>query len=243
MVEKRLNIPEELLFYLSAPHECSYLQGREAVTLFADPAHKLEPGTFSTLCELGFRRSGGLVYMPRCSGCQACIPVRIPVEQFTPNRSQRRNWQNNSDLTIALTPPQFNEEHIALYHRYIKARHPDGSMDVERREEVERFFLCDWSNTLFLEMRAEERLVGLAIVDVIDSGLSAVYTFYDPQLEKRGLGTYAVQAMIAEVSRRKLPYLYLGYLIHESPKMAYKAGYRPLQQLRNGQWIALDALP
>ncbi len=230
-------IPEDLTFYISAPHDCSYLQGREASTLFADPERSLGSATFSALSEMGFRRSGGLVYTPRCSGCTACIPVRIVVDEFRPDRSQRRSMKANRDLQLRISDSVFSDEQIELYMRYVRARHPGDSMDVESREEVERFFLCDWSDTFFIEFLLNGRLVGLSVVDALQNGLSAVYTFFDPAEVKRGLGVFAVLSLVEEAKRRRLPYLYLGYLIHESPKMAYKSRYRPLQQLRNGQWF------
>ena len=230
-------IHDELKFFITAPHDCSYLKGRMAVTLFADPDRELDQLSFSTLHAMGFRRSGCLVYTPRCPECSACIPTRVPVDDFRPDRSQRRNLKANSDLEVRLCEARFSEEHIALYQRYIRDRHPGDSMDVESREEVERFFLCDWSDTLLMEFRHEGKPVAVAVVDVVTSGLSAVYTFFDPAEAKRGLGVFAVLGMIDEAKRRGLPYLYLGYLIHESPKMAYKARYRPLQHYRDGSWL------
>ena len=230
-------IPEELKFYITAPHDCSYLEGREAVTLFADPESSLDHTTYSTLSEMGFRRSGGLVYTPRCPECQACIPTRIVVDEFKPDRSQRRNSRDNGDLEVRVIDATFSDEHIALYQRYIRSRHPDGSMNVDSKEEVERFFLCDWSDTFFIEFLLEGRPIALAVVDALSNGLSAVYTFFDPAEGKRGLGVFAVLALVEEAKRRQLPYVYLGYLIHESPKMAYKVRYQPLEQLRDGRWL------
>lgn len=229
-------IPEDLLFYISAPHPCSYVEGRDAVTLFAEPERPLDQPTFNTLSAMGFRRSGGLVYTPRCPDCSACIPVRLPVEGFTPDRSQRRNWRDNQGIEARLIASQFSDEHIELYQRYVRTRHPDGSMNVEGRDAVERFFLCDWSETRFAEFRLDGRVVALSVVDLLDSGLSAVYTFYDPELERCGLGVYAVLWLIEEARRLRLPFLYLGYLIHESPKMAYKGRYRPQQHFIGGSW-------
>lgn len=207
------------------------------MTLFADPERPLDPATFSALSEMGFRRSGCLVYTPRCPECQACIPVRLAVQEFTPDRSQRRNLKHNVDLQRSLLPGRFSEQHIALYRRYIRHRHPGDSMDVESREEVERFFLCDWSDTRLMEVRMHDRPVAVTVVDQLRNGLSAVYTFFEPDQARRGLGVYAVLALIEEARRCGLPYVYLGYLISESPKMAYKSRYRPLEQWRNGQWL------
>jgi arginine-tRNA-protein transferase len=159
------------------------------------------------------------------------------VDEFRPDRSQRRNLRANGDLELRIRDGHFSDEHIELYTRYIRARHPGDSMDVESKAEVERFFLCDWSDTFFIEFRLDGRLVALSVVDALRNGLSAVYTFFDPDEAKRGLGVYAVLSLVEEAKRRHLPYVYLGYLIHESPKMAYKSRYQPLQQLRNGRWL------
>ena len=230
------DINEKLKFFITAPHECSYLEGRMAVTLFADPERSLDHNTFTTLSEMGFRRSGCLVYTPRCPECCACIPTRIGVNAFKPDRSQRRNLKMNSDLEVRLHEAHFSDQHIELYRRYIRNRHPGDSMDVESREDVERFFLCDWSNTFFLEFLKGGEPIALAVVDVLHSGLSAVYTVFDPAQAKRGLGVFAVLTLVEEAKRRNLPYVYLGYLIHESPKMAYKVRYQPLQEYHNGVW-------
>lgn len=237
------DIHERLKFFITAPHDCSYLRGRMAVTLFADPEQALDKATFSTLCAMGFRRSGCLVYTPRCPECSACIPARIPVNRFKPDRSQRRNLKGNSDLELRLSEAHFSDAHIELYRRYARNRHPGDSMDVERREEVERFFLCDWSDTLLMEFLHAGKPVAVSVIDVVHNGLSAVYTFFEPTEAKRGLGVYAVLSMVEEAKRRGLPYVYLGYLIHESPKMAYKVRYQPLEQFLAGVWSPLADSP
>ena len=237
------DIPADLQFYITAPHACSYLEGREAVTLFADPDRRLDQGTFSALSKMGFRRSGCLVYTPRCPECSACIPTRIPVGEFRPDRSQRRNIKANSDLELRLAGPQFTDAHIELYRRYIRNRHPGDSMDVESRVEVERFFLCDWSDTFLMEFLSEGEPIAVAVVDTIQNGLSAVYTFFEPEAHRRGLGVFAVLSLVEEAKRRHLPYVYLGYLIHQSPKMAYKVRYQPLQHYRGGSWTPLTDIP
>lgn len=229
-------IPTDLKFYITAPHECSYLDGRVAVTLFADPERSLDPLTFASLSEMGFRRSGCLVYTPRCPECSACIPTRVVVDRFKPDRSQRRNLKANSDLEVRVIDGAFTEQHIELYRHYIRARHPGDSMDVESRAEVERFFLCNWSNSFFLEFLLEGKPIALTVVDELRDGLSAVYTFYEPGVSKRGPGVFAVLSLVKEARRRGLPYVYLGYLIHESPKMAYKSRYQPLEEYFEGGW-------
>lgn len=233
-------IPPELLFYASAPHPCSYLEGEEAVTLFADPEARMTPQLYSALSELGFRRSGEYVYSPRCPRCSACLPVRVPVAGFTPDRSQRRNWKQNQDLEVTVLPADFRDSHFALYQRYIQSRHPDGSMATPDKEQYSRFFGSSWCDTSYVQFSLNGRPLAVAVTDVLNNGLSAVYTYFDPDEFKRGLGVFAVLWLIEESKRRGLPYLYLGYLIHESPKMAYKAHYRPLEVFRHGRWLPLE---
>jgi len=233
-------IPPELLFYASAPHPCSYIEEQDAVTLFADPKAEMTTALYSALSDLGFRRSGEYVYSPRCPHCSACLPVRIPVSAFRPDRSQRRNWKRNSDLEVRVLPAQFRQQHFALYQRYMDSRHPDGSMATPDPEQYNRFFGSSWCETRYVEFSLDGTPLAISVMDILNNGLSAVYTFFDPDASDRGLGVYAVLWLIEEAKRRGLPYVYLGYLIHESPKMAYKARYRPLEVFRHGGWIPLD---
>ena len=232
-------IPHDLLFYASEEHPCSYLAGEDAVTLFADPKATMTPQLYSALSDLGFRRSGEYVYAPRCPRCSACLPVRLPVKDFQADRSQRRNWAQNQDLDVQVLPALFNEGHFALYQRYIHSRHPDGSMATPDKEQYNRFFGSSWCDTRYVEFSFRGQPLAVAVVDILEKGLSAVYTFFEPSQHKRGLGVFAVLWLIEEAKRRNLPYLYLGYLIHESPKMAYKARYHPLEVFRDGVWQQL----
>jgi leucyl-tRNA---protein transferase len=231
-------IPPELFFYASAPHPCSYLD-EEAVTLFADPNAKMTPSLYSALSDLGFRRSGEYVYAPRCPSCNACLPVRIPVAEFKADRSQRRNWKRNNDLTVTTHPAEFNERHFELYRRYMDARHPDGSMAKPDPDQYLRFFGSSWADTHFIEFAYGGRPLAVTVMDLLEHGVSAVYTFFDPDERERGLGVYAVLWLIEEAKRRNLTYIYLGYLIHESPKMRYKTRYQPLEFFHDGLWQPL----
>lgn len=233
-------IPPELLFYASAPHPCSYLEGREAVTLFADPEAKMDTPLYSALSDLGFRRSGEYVYAPRCPACSACLPVRIPVAQFRPNRSQRRTWNKNRDLNATILPAEFRQSHFALYRSYVNSRHPDGSMATPDAEQYNRFFTSSWCDTRYVEFSIGDKVMAVLVMDVLENGLSAVYTFFDPAAAQRGLGVHAVLWLVEEARRRGLPYVYLGYLLYDSPKMAYKANYRPLEVFRSGVWQPLQ---
>ncbi|MFN3587131.1 MAG: arginyltransferase [Moraxellaceae bacterium] len=224
-------------FFSTTAHACSYLPGEQAITLFADPKSRMDRRVYTELSDLGFRRSGNYVYRPHCATCQACVPVRIPVATFRPNRQQSRVWKRNHDLRVVARDGSFREAHYALYERYIAARHHDGDMYPPSAEQYASFLTSDWSDTCFYEFHAGEKLVAVAVCDVMENGLSAVYTFYDPEEERRSLGTYAILWQIEEARRIGLPSLYLGYWIKNSRKMNYKIGFRPIELLINNEWL------
>lgn len=229
--------PERLLLYLSPPHACGYLDDREATTVFADPAVDKNPPLYAALSELGFRRSGEHLYRPHCQGCVACVPVRVPVAAFRARRRHRRAWSRNRDLHVSTRPSTFDEEHYALYRRYVASRHPGGSMDNQSPRQYRDFLMCSWAETRFYEFRYGTRLLAVAVTDRLPHALSAVYTFFDPACAERSLGVYAVLWQIEEARRLQLEWLYLGYWIGGSPKMRYKADYRPQQRLIKGEWV------
>lgn len=231
----------ELKVFATHPHECSYLAGEEATTLFIDPATQIDQGLYSRLSDVGFRRSGCHLYRPHCATCSACIPVRVVVSQFHPSRAQRRINSRNSDL-VARDLPSINTPGIyALYSDYIEQRHADGDMYPPTEEQYRSFLTSQWGCTRYVGFYLEEKLISVAVVDHMDNGLSAIYTFYDPQMSDRSLGTYAVLWQIAEARRLRLPHVYLGYWIAESRKMAYKSKFRPLEMLRDGQWKSVKS--
>ncbi len=217
-------------------HRCSYLPGQQAVSLFLDPALPKDMALYSRLARHGFRRSGDEVYRPQCPGCQACVPVRIPVHEFAANRRQRRTYYANRDLEIQRRPPAFSEEYFRLYCSYLAARHPGGGMDDPDPENFLRFLTAGWCDTFFLELRLDAALVAVAVVDRLEDGLSAVYTFFDPAHSRRSLGGHAVLLEIEEVRRLGLDWLYLGYWISACKKMNYKGDFRPLECYQGGQW-------
>jgi arginyl-tRNA--protein-N-Asp/Glu arginylyltransferase len=225
--------------YLSMPHPCSYLDGRMSTILFVDPQRTLNANEYALFVRQGFRRSGDLVYRPHCQGCSACVPVRIPVREFRASRGQRRVWNRNADLVVLETPARFEPAHFDLYQRYQAGRHPESGMNDADPEKYLGFLTSREIDTAFFELRVGDRLLGVAVADLLPDGLSAVYTFYDPDLPQRGLGVYALMWEIAETARRGLDYLYLGYWIAESPKMSYKIHYRPIEVLDAGQWRPL----
>lgn len=228
-----------LKLFATQPHPCSYLDDQEATTLFVDPDANIDITLYSQLSQLGFRRSGSHLYRPQCGSCQACISCRIPVNLFTPNRSQRRCWQRNNDVTIKLVDQINTREHYDLYASYISQRHADGDMYPPSITQYEAFLTREWGVTRYLELRTVDELLGVAVCDQLEDGLSAVYTFYNPDQERRSLGVYAILAQIEIARSRNLDYLYLGYWIKQSQKMRYKTQYRPLELLLNRRWMRL----
>ncbi len=234
----------DLRFFLTVPHACSYLEAREATTLFLDPQESHSQGVYDALALLGFRRSGRHLYRPHCEGCSACVSVRIPVADFRSSRSQRRVAKRNEDLRLVERPALFDEEHYALYDRYIRVRHADGDMFPPSHEQYRTFLTLDEPYSRLLEFRHGDRLVAVSAFDRLEHGLSAIYTFYDPapEWDRRSLGTFAVLSLIEKARRQGLPHVYLGYWIRECRKMAYKEAYRPLEVLDGRHWRRLLTL-
>lgn len=228
-----------LRFYATQPHACSYLAGEQATTLFLDPGLDVDSELYARLSESGFRRSGEHFYRPHCEQCSACIPARIPVALFTPKRQQRKVMARNRDLTVTPARPRFTEEYYALYQRYIEQRHADGDMFPPDREQFSNFLVRDLPYTRFYEFHRCGQLLAVAVTDVLPNGLSAVYTFYDPDEERRSLGRFAILWQIEECRRLGLSALYLGYWIKNCQKMSYKTQYRPIELLVKQRWITL----
>jgi arginine-tRNA-protein transferase len=221
---------------LGAEHACSYLERRIARSVFVDPQLHLDPARYGVLLELGFRRSGNYVYRPACAACQSCRPARVPVTEFAPDRSQRRCARANADLRPAIEDA-LGEEHYALYRRYLLARHPGGGMDPDDPEAFLGFLSSSGGRAEILAARGRDgRLVAGGVVDRVPTALSAVYTWFDPAEERRGLGTFMVLAEIERALALGLPYLYLGYWVAGSPTMDYKRRFLPLEILDGARW-------
>lgn len=235
-----MNDQVKVNFFASTPEPCSYLANRKSVSAFANPHMDMDMRTYNELIRHGFRRSGGYIYRPHCPQCQECISVRIPTRQHRYSRNERRIIRRNADIKISAMKGRFHEEHFDLYRRYIKSRHNDGSMANPSKADYHRFLICDWTDTLFFEYRLNRILIAVAVCDITDSGLSAVYTFFDPDYTERSPGHFAILNQIHETRLRDLDYLYLGYWIRDCDKMSYKRRYKPLEAYLNEQWVPLD---
>jgi arginyl-tRNA--protein-N-Asp/Glu arginylyltransferase len=227
-----------LKLFTTRPYPCSYLDDREATTLFIDPDADVDVALYSRLSEYGFRRSGQHIYRPRCSQCQACLPMRIPVDYFSLNRKQRKCWSRNQDLDVQVLRTIDTDEHYELYERYIRERHADGDMYPPSRQQYRDFLSPEWGATRYLEFRHQGRLIAVAVSDELDHGLSAIYTFFAPDEGRRSLGSYAVLYQIEWAKKLGLSYVYLGYWIKQCQKMSYKSDYKPFQLLVNNHWVS-----
>jgi len=228
-----------LQLYLTAPYPCSYLPDQLARSQVATPSFLITTPVYSDLVRRGFRRSGTFTYRPRCDTCRACVPVRVEVAPFAPNRAQRRVTKRHRSLEASLHALKDSEEHFALYQRYQKVRHRDDGMENDSHEQYRNFLLHSHIDSMLVEFRENGVLRMVSIIDILEDGLSSVYTFYDPDVAQASFGTYNILWQVELCRKLELDYLYLGYWISESGKMAYKANFRPLQGLIQGEWQAL----
>ncbi|WP_129136227.1 arginyltransferase [Luteimonas sp. YGD11-2] len=229
-------VSDNLRLFHTGTHACGYWPEREARDLVLDPRDARLPAFYGQALQWGFRRSGDIVYRPHCAGCRACVPVRIPLDRYRPDRSQRRCLARNGDVEARVRPASRDDERLALYRRYLQARHPGGGMDSHGAVEFDQFLLGRWADARFLELRAGGRLLAVAVTDLVEGALSAVYTFYEPDEAARGLGTLAILRQIEWARRDGRQHLYLGYWIDGHGKMDYKRRFRPLERFDGRGW-------
>ena len=216
------------------PHDCTYLPGRLASSEgFTIPL--LHADTYHDLMDMGFRRSGRVVYRPRCQSCSACIPLRITVNEFIPTKSQRRTLRRNEDLTMHIAAPLFTDEKLALYQRYLAHQHP-GSPQSADGEGLREFLYESIVDTIEVEYRLRDRLIAVSILDRSSRALSSVYHYFDPDEGQRSPGVYSILREIDYAREQSIPHYYLGYWIKGCSTMDYKANYRPHEILMDGQW-------
>jgi leucyl-tRNA---protein transferase len=227
-------------FYRTAALACPYVPGRTERKLITELAGHEALSFYNALSRAGFRRSHHLAYRPACAGCSACVPVRIPVAAFAATRSLRRVRRINRDLVVRVAEPRATLDHYRLFTRYQRLRHADSDMASMTFGDFRAMIEDSPVMSRLVELRADGALLGACLVDVLDDGLSAVYSFFDPDHGRRSLGTLLVMALVDEGRRLALPHVYLGYWIAESPKMAYKARFHPLEGLGPEGWRRLD---
>lgn len=233
--------PQTLEFYSTKLMNCPYLPDRKERKLLTELAVGADPQlTYDTLARYGFRRSHNWAYRTACPECSACVPVRMVVAEFQPTRSMRRCAQRHATWQAEPRPPVATDEQFELFSRYVKGRHGDGEMATMDYGQYRAMLEETTIDTAVVEFRHSGRLVAGIIVDRVNDGLSAVYSFYDPDLASAGPGTYMVLWLIEETRRQSLPNMYLGYWVANCRKMDYKIRFRPLQALGDSGWRTLD---
>ena len=227
-------------FYTTAPLPCPYVAGRTERKVVTEITGPDAEAVHDRLSRAGFRRSHNIAYAPVCPSCQSCVPIRIPVASFRPDRTLRRISKANAGLDGFEVAPRATAEQFQLFQRYQQMRHGEGDMATMSFYDYRAMVEDTPIETFIAEFRDEdERLIGACLTDKLGDGLSAVYSFFAPGLDKRSLGTFTILWLIERTRALGLPYVYLGYWVPESRKMAYKARFRPSEILMGGSWRVL----
>ena len=239
-------------FYLTAPSPCPYLPGREERKVFTHLVGKRAVELNEILTQGGFRRSQTIAYRPACEMCRACVSIRIQVGEFEPSRNMRRIWKANADLVGGVVPNRPSSDQYGLFRRYLDARHGDGGMVDMTVLDYAMMVEDSHVETRIVEYRrrgpdtaingrGRGDLIAVCLSDVLSDGLSMVYSFYDPTLADRSLGTFMILDHIEKARAMRLPYLYLGYWVEGSRKMAYKSRFMPQERLMGQGWVRVGA--
>lgn len=240
MTQQSSRLPR--FFFRTSPQPCPYLPGRVERNIFAELGGPEGAAVYGVLVRHGFRRSHRIVYRPDCPGCNACTPVRVVVPEFAASESQRRVIRRNGAVAIAERPPIATPEQYRLFRRYVEARHSDGEMSAMDYDDFRGMIEDTPVPSMAVEFRASDgTLHGTCLVDRLEDGMSAVYSFFDPTLASASLGTFMVLWLIERVRSEGQRYAYLGYWIESSPKMSYKARFKPLEALGADGWARLAA--
>lgn len=248
MTEHKTDFPQ---FYVTAPQPCPYLPGKLERKLFTHLTRSRPKTLVDNLLKGGFRRSQNIAYMPYCEGCSACIPVRILVDEFEPRRSLKRLWRSNFDISASRTGPVPTSEQYSIFRAYLDERHHDGGMadmsvldyammveDSAVSTHLTEYRLRPHEGVLDTQDTEEKgKLIAVALTDQLGDGISMVYSFYEPLLVKRSLGSYMIMEHVEHARRLGLPYVYLGYWIDGSRKMEYKTRFQPQEKLTPSGWV------
>ena len=248
MTKHALDTPQ---FYLTAPAPCPYLKGQEERKVFTHLVGEKAPGINDMLTNGGFRRSQNIAYRPACERCRACVSVRVLTDVFRPSRSFKRIANRNDDLIGEVVANSPTSEQFSLFRRYLDDRHLDGGMADMTVLDYSMMVEDSHVNSCVIEYRkrgpdsgitgkGEGDLIAVALTDILQNGLSMVYSFFEPAENKRSLGTFMVLDHIKRSRRFGLPYVYLGYWVEGSPKMSYKSRFMPQERLEGGHWTRFE---
>jgi arginine-tRNA-protein transferase len=238
--------PRQLRFFLTAPSPCPYLPGREERKVFAHLPLSDGPGVNDALTQVGFRRSQNIAYRPACEACDACISARIPAADYVFSRSERKILARNEDIQRTLVEAEATMEQFDLLRRYLTVRHADGGMAEMTWPDYVAMVEDTAVRTHLIEYRLPSGdrgpgdLVACVLVDILGDGLSLVYSFYEPAMARRSLGSFVILDHVVQARLAELANVYLGYWVPGSPKMDYKARYRPIEVLKPGGWVRLN---